>query len=162
MANLQPLAGARKPLVRTTSPRHTRLVAVVMLLAALIIIAYWLIWFGGGRALLASSQTASYFAFENAFPAADAWIVVTLLVGAIGLLRGRSWGLLSSLLAGGAGIYLGCMDVLFDLENHIYLVQPGTDIGAVITEIVINILTFSLSIFVISSVWRQRQWLLSK
>ena len=156
----QALAGTGTTLAYTTRPRGLVLVAVIMFLAALITVAYWVIWFGGGRALLASSQAASYFVFENAFPAADAWLVVTLLFGAIGILRRRSWGFLSALLAGGAGIYLGCMDVLFDLENNIYSFARGADPSAVVTEMVINFLTFVLSITILSYIWRHRTWLL--
>jgi hypothetical protein len=133
-----------------------------MLFAALVTIAYWVVWFGVDRNLLASSQAASYFAFENAFPAADGWLTLTLVIGALGLARSRSWGLLWGLLAGGAGVYLGCMDVLFDLENGIYLVPRGGDPSAVIIEATINILTFALSLVVITYIWRHRHWFLAQ
>ena len=133
-----------------------------MIFAALLTIAYWAVWFGGGRDLLASSHAASYFTFENAFPAADGWLALTLLLGALGLALNRSWGLLWGLLAGGAGIYLGCMDVLFDLENGIYLVPKGGDPSAVIIEASINVLTFTLGVVVITYLWRQRRWLLAQ
>ena len=133
----------------------------VMVFAALLTIAYWVVWFGGGRGLLASASTAPYYAFENAFPAADGWLALTLLLGALGLALNRPWGLLAGLLAGGAGVYLGCMDVLFDLENGIYLVPRGGDPTAVIIEASINILTFTLGVVVITYLWRQRRALLA-
>ncbi len=52
------------------------------------------------------------------------------------------------------------MDVLFDLENGIYLVPKGGDPTAVIIEIVINVLTFALSLIAITYFWRQRRVLL--
>lgn len=133
-----------------------------MIFAALLTIAYWAVWFGGGRDLLASSHAASYYAFENAFPAADGWLALTLLLGALGLALNRPWGLLWGLLAGGAGIYLGCMDVLFDVENGIYLIPKGGDPSAVIIEASINILTFTLGAVVITYLWRQRRKLLAR
>lgn len=142
------------------APRGLRLIAAIMLFAAALTIAYWVVWFGGGRDLLASSHADAYFRFENAFPAADAWLALTLIIGAVGLVRRRAWGLLAALLAGGAGIYLGCMDVLFDLENGIYLVPKGGDPSAVAIEVAINVLTFALGVVVITYVWRQRRWLL--
>jgi hypothetical protein len=154
------MTGASISVADIRAPRYFSLIASIMLGAAVITIAYWLLWFAGGRALLASSQASSYFIFENAFPAADAWLAATLALGAIGILLRRPWGLLSSLLAGGAGIYLGCMDVLFDLENSIYRIPRGADPSAIIIEIVINILTFVLSITILSYVWRHREWLL--
>lgn len=149
-------AEARPP----TSGGRIAIVAV-MIFAALLTIAYWVVWFGGGRDLLASSHAASYYTFENAFPAADGWLALTLLLGALGLALNRSWGLLWGLLAGGAGVYLGCMDVLFDLENGIYLVPKGGDPSAVIIEACINALTFALSAVVLTYLWRRRQSLLA-
>lgn len=132
-----------------------------MVFAALVTVAYWVIWFGGGRDLLASSHAASYYTFENAFPAADGWLALTLLLGALGLWLNRPWGLFWGLLAGGAGVYLGCMDVLFDLENGIYLVPKGGDPSAVIVEIIINVFTFTLGIIALTYFWRQRRVLLA-
>lgn len=145
---------------KLSAPRGLRVIAGVMLFAAGLTIAYWVVWFGVDRDLLASSHADAYFRFENAFPAADAWLALTLIAGAVGLLRRRAWGLLATLLAGGAGIYLGCMDVLFDLENGIYLVPKGGDPSAVAIEAAINVLTFALGVVVIAYVWRQRRWLL--
>ncbi len=146
--------------ILTPGPRGRIAIACVMFFAAAIIVAYWLIWFGVDRDILASSHADYYYRFENAFPAADAWLGITLLVGALGILRLRPWGLLATLLAGGAGIYLGCMDVLFDLENGIYQPPRGGDPSAVVIEATINVLTFGLGVVVISWVWRQRRWLL--
>lgn len=132
-----------------------------MVFAALVTVAYWVIWFGGGRDLLASSHANSYYTFENAFPAADGWLALTLLLAAAGLWLRRPWGLFWGLLAGGAGIYLGCMDVLFDLENGIYLVPKGGDPSAVVVEICINLFTFILGAVALTYFWRQRDTLLN-
>lgn len=141
-------------------PRGLRLIVGIMVFAAIITVAYWVIWFGIDRNILASSQAPAYFTFENAFPAADAWLAITLALGALGLARRRPWGLLSTLLAGGAGVYLGCMDVLFDLENGIYRISAGADPSPVIIEMTINILTFALSAVILTYVWRGRAWFL--
>lgn len=147
------------PIVRP--PRGLRFVLGAMVFAVLIDVAYWVTWYGVDRNILASSQAASYFMFENAFPAADAWLAITLAVGVWGLARRRPWGLFSALLAGGAGIYLGCMDVLFDLENGIYLVPRGGDPSAVLIEIAINVLTFGLGFGILVYIWRNRVWFLN-
>jgi hypothetical protein len=141
-------------------PRGLRWIIGLMIFAAVLTVAYWVIWFGVDRSILASSQAPAYFTFENAFPAADAWLAMTLGLGAVGLARRRLWGLFATLLAGGAGVYLGCMDVLFDLENGIYQIPRGADPSPVIIEITINALTFALSIGILTYVWRQRAWFL--
>jgi hypothetical protein len=141
-------------------PRGMRWIVGIMVFAAVITVAYWVIWFGIDRNILASSQAPAYFTYENAFPAADAWLTITLLIGALGLARRRPWGLLSTLLAGGAGVYLGCMDVLFDLENGIYQIPAGADPSPVLIEIIINVLTFALSVGILIYIWRNRAWFL--
>lgn len=147
-----------------TAPRGRGLIAGVMIFAALLILAYWIIWFLVDRNLLASLHTDAYYAFENAFPAADAWLGTLLLLATAGLLMRRPWGLLTGLMAGGAGIYLGCLDVLFDLENGVYRMSASGDAsgdasGAII-EIVINVLTFALGVVVTTYIWRHRRWFL--
>jgi hypothetical protein len=145
--------------VPAKKPQGLGLILGGMILAIVLICAYWLIWFGIDRNLLASSHASSYYIFENAFPLADGWLVLTLIVGVIGLWRRRAYGLLATLLAGGASVYLGCMDVLFDFENHIYTITRAADASGPIVEIVINLLTFALSIFIVAWVWRHRFWL---
>jgi hypothetical protein len=144
----------------TVGPRGLRWIVGIMAFAAVITVAYWVIWFGIDRTILASSQAPAYFTFENAFPVADAWLTITLILGALGLARLRPWGLLSTLLAGGAGVYLGCMDVLFDLENGIYHIAAGADPSPVLIEITINVLTFALSVGILTYIWRNRAWFL--
>jgi hypothetical protein len=145
--------------VTAAKPRGLGIILGGMILAIVLICAYWLIWYGIDRNLLASSHASSYYTFENAFPLADSWLVLTLVAGVIGIWRRRAFGLLATLLAGGAGVYLGCMDVLFDFENHIYTVTQAADASGPIIEIVINLLTFVLSIIIVAWVWRHRSWL---
>ena len=125
-----------------------RIIAGMLLFAAVVTVAYWVIWFSN-RDVLASAHTVQYFTFENAFPAADGWVVISALLASVGLLRARRWGIYWTIVAAGSGIYLGCMDVLFDLENGIYTLG-----GAAIVEIVINILTFALGIIGLVWAWR--------
>ncbi len=163
MSQQEQIASATAPATPGAAcPRGRKPIIGAMIFAAIITVAYWVIWYGIDRNILASSQSPSYFVFENAFPAADGWLALTLVLGAIGLARRRPWGLLATLLAGGAGIYLGCMDVLFDLENGIYLVPRGSDASPVVIEIIINVLTFLLGAVIISYVWRQRRWFLGE
>ena len=142
------------------SPAGLKLVLGGMVLAIILTAAYWVIWFFVDRGLLASSHTPAYYTFENAFPLADGWLALALALGVVGLARRRSWGLLFALLAGGAGIYLGCMDVLFDLENGIYALRPGGDASGPLIEIGINLLTFTLGVSITAWVWRHRRLVL--
>jgi hypothetical protein len=146
---------------QTATPRGARALGFVALGVALLSVSYWVIWYAGGRDLLASAHTPKYFAFENAFPAADGWLALCALISGIQLLRGRSSAIYWLFLTAGCGLYLGLMDVLFDLENGIYLVPKGGDPVAVGIEITINILTFTLVSVSLWWAWRNRSWVSS-
>ncbi len=135
-------------------PRGGAFILGVLIFGVVATAAYWVIWFGVNREWLASAHTDSYYAFENSFPAADAWMTLAGLGATIALLRRRASALLWSLAAGSISVYLGLLDVLFDLENGIY--RSG-DTGGVIVEIVINLLTLSMGAVVLVWAWSKRK-----
>ncbi|MEP7052350.1 MAG: hypothetical protein ABJB12_18430, partial [Pseudomonadota bacterium] len=135
-------------------PRGGGFILGVLIFGVVATTAYWVIWFGVNRDWLASAHTESYYAFENSFPVADAWMTLAGLAAISALLRRRASALLWSVAAGAISIYLGLMDVLFDLENGIY--RSG-DTSGVIVEIVINVLTLSMGLVVLSWAWRSRR-----
>jgi hypothetical protein len=111
---------------------------------------YWLVFFTSGD--VRSSAEECYLVFERAFPAADAWLALSCAVAAVGLRRGREWAALFGICAGSAAIYLGLMDVLYNLENGMYANLGGPMIG----EMVINVYCLSLGPFLIAYFWRMR------
>lgn len=121
---------------------------IVLWLACAITVAYWVIWYAGDRDWLASLHTPEYYAFENAFPAADAWLAVGYAAAAITLERrsGTFW----LIAAGSASLYLSSMDILFDLQHDVY--APGG--GAVAAEIAINVATLALGVWLLRAGWR--------
>jgi hypothetical protein len=135
-------------------PRGGRFILGVLIFGVVATIAYWVVWFGVDRELLASAHTESYYAFENSFPVADAWMTLVGLAATIALFRRRASSLLWSIAAGTTSIYLGCLDVLFDLENGIY---RSVDTGGVIVEVVINVLTLSMGVVVLVWAWQKRR-----
>jgi hypothetical protein len=138
-------------------PRGTALAVAFMLLSVVGIVAYWGVWFFGDRTLLANGTSPTYFAYENAFPLADTWMGLTSLLGAVTLVRRRPSAVLWILLACSAGIYLGLMDVLFNLENHIYAGERG---ASLMFELFINVLAFAMPVYGIVFAWRSRLSLL--
>ena len=135
-------------------PRGGRFILGVLIFGVVATIAYWVVWFGVDRELLASAHTESYYAFENSFPVADAWMTLVGLAATVALFRRRASSLLWSIAAGTTSIYLGCLDVLFDLENGIY---RSVDTGGVIVEVVINVLTLSMGVVVLVWAWQKRR-----
>jgi hypothetical protein len=125
-------------------------VSVLLVVIAAVIVAYWVGWYTD-RKLLASETTAAYYQFENAFPLADGWLTVCLLAAAVALRRRSATALLWLLMGAGAGGYLFCMDVLYDLEHGIWSKGAG---GAV--ELVINVATLAVTVGLTRWTWRRR------
>jgi hypothetical protein len=86
-------------------------------------------------------------------------MAIACLLGCIGLLGKKPWGVLFALLGGSAGIFLGLMDLLFDLEYGTFSRFPITN-ADVATELAIIVLLLTLGPIVIWYVWTRRQSLL--
>ena len=111
-------------------------------------LAYWIIYFTSGDVQVRHDEV--YLAFENAFPLADAWMAICALLGAIGLWQRRGWGFLFGLLAASSAIFLGLMDVLFNMQQGIYA-TGGIETAI---EIAINLLTLGLGPVIIIYLWK--------
>jgi hypothetical protein len=130
--------------------RARRQVAALLVAVAMVTIAYWVVWFTD-RSVLASETTSAYYDFENAFPLADGWWVLGLVGSAWALLTRRPLTFGALLVAGGAGLYLFCMDVLYDAEHRIWAKGGG---GAV--EGLINAATLAVNVGILRWAWRRR------
>jgi hypothetical protein len=142
-------------------PRGLGLTLGLVLVAFVAMVAYWMIWFFGPRAWLASDHTHAYYVFEDAFPAADGWLALACAASAWTLHRRRPSALFWLLAGGSAALYLGLMDVLFDLENGIYGAPTG-DAGAVATEILVNAYSLAVGAWALAFGWRHRRWFLAR
>jgi hypothetical protein len=135
--------------------RQRRAVAGLLLAAVVLIAGYWLGWLLH-RSLVASETGAAYTQFEDAFPLADAWLALCLVAAAYCLWTSRRAALFWLLAGGGAGLYLFAMDVLYDLQHGVW----GKGSNGVM-ELIINIVTLALSLFVLRWTWLRREALLS-
>ncbi|MGH7297985.1 MAG: hypothetical protein ACRELB_23805 [Polyangiaceae bacterium] len=143
------------------APRFLGLTLGLTLAAFVALVAYWSIWFFVNRAWLASADTPSYYVFENAFPAADGWLAIGCALGAWALHKRKASALFWLLAGGSASVYLGLMDVLFDLENRVYLAPRG-DWGSVATEIAINVYSLGVGAWALRFGWHHRRWFLDR
>ena len=139
----------------TLDVRSRRTMATVLVVAALLIAAYWIAWLAH-RSLVASETTAGYTQFEDAFPLADGWLALCLVAASYCLVTARRAALFWLLAGGGAGLYLFAMDVLYDLQHGVW----GKGANGVI-ELVINLVTIGLSVFVLHWTWTRKEALLS-
>jgi len=146
---------------RSDAPPFLRLTLGLVLAAFVALVAYWVVWFFVNRDWLASLDTPSYYVFENAFPAADGWLAIACGAGAWALWKRRSIALFWLLVGGSSSVYLGLMDVLFDLENRVYLAPRG-DAGAVVTEVAINVYSLGVGAWALWFGWKHRRWFVGR
>jgi hypothetical protein len=144
-----------------TEPRHYRFTLGLVLAAFVAMLAYWIVWFFVDRDALASMHDRGYYMFENAFPLADAWLALACAASAWTLWRRRPSALFWLLAGGSAAVYLGLMDVLFDLENGVYRAPTG-DWGAVATELAVNVYSLGVGAWALAFGWRNRAWFTSR
>ncbi len=137
-----------------SSPNGLGWIIALLCFAFTATLAYWIVFFTSGDVQVRADDV--YLAFEKAFPPADAWMSLCALLGAIGLWRGRSWGFLFALLAASSSIFLGLMDVTFNLNQGIYAIA-GTE---TLIEILINLATLLLGPVIIVYLWKNRQQLI--
>ncbi|MBL7183364.1 MAG: hypothetical protein ISS50_02825 [Anaerolineae bacterium] len=136
-------------------PTGLTVTAVLMLLTAVGTILFWVTFFAdleAQRGGYLASRCDAWFAWEMSFPLADAWMAVTAILGAVGLWRMRPAGLLFGQVSGSAMVFLGLMDVLFFLQNGLYL--PLT--GEVAVGLFIHIWTVAFGLFAIACIWTRR------
>ncbi|MCL6580822.1 MAG: hypothetical protein K6U08_04300 [Firmicutes bacterium] len=132
-------------------PLSAKVMAVLLSLTGLLTVLYWVLYFFAGAVQVEASEV--YVAFENAFPAADGWMALACFLSAAGLLGRRPWGLAFGLCAGSAMIFLGLMDVLFNIEQGLYAVRSLE----MSLEILINIWTLGFGAFTIWFLWTRRK-----
>jgi hypothetical protein len=131
-----------------------RAVTIMLVVAIVLDVAYWSIWFTQ-RDWLASEHTRAYYDFENAFPLADLWLGVVCALALVTLVRRQPIALLWLVAAGAAGLYLGCMDLLYDLEHDVFVSGGGGVVEAVIVAV-----TWVFAVTVLRFAWTHRGELL--
>ncbi|MGO9603719.1 MAG: hypothetical protein ACLQAT_10045 [Candidatus Binataceae bacterium] len=117
---------------------------VILWIIAIVTPLYWIIFFATGN--LTPSPSDFGYRFEIAFPAADLLMAAAAAIAAIGLARGARWGRAMALVTAGAALYLAGMDILFDLENGVYLL--GRSQTAV--EATINVSCVAFGIYLLA------------
>ena len=126
-------------------------VIVLLLVFSLGVIAYWVSFYTSGDVNL--NADADYLAFERAFTAADLMTAVLAIVSAIGLMLRRGWGVLFGLVCAGGILFLGFMDISYDLTHGIYLAVSGP----MVAEVLINLFCVVVAPIIIVTLWRNRR-----
>jgi len=97
----------------------SRLIASLEIVTGVGILLFWIAFFTVGMA--PENAGPAYFAYEYNFVVADMLVIILLIAAGILLMRGRRLGIVLSLAAAGALIYLGLVDMAYNLRNGVYL-----------------------------------------
>ncbi|MBV6493447.1 MAG: hypothetical protein LDLANPLL_01470 [Turneriella sp.] len=119
--------------------KEKRTLAVLQIILAIGFMGFWTLYFLEPSCTNATEQCLEnpsktcmnpllacerYRAFENSFPLGDlGYITPLLLIGAVGLLRNKKYGVVCSLMAASALIFLGLLDVSFNILQQRYSIS---------------------------------------
>ena len=95
------------------------IIAVFQILLGIGFIGFWIIFYFTEYKNPKMGEAA--FKHEKSFPLPDlGWITVCLFVAAFGLLMEEKFGVFFSALAGSGMMFLGLIDLAFDLQNEVF------------------------------------------
>jgi hypothetical protein len=139
--------------VRVKSRKIIPAIAVMELAVAFGIMAFWVAFFSTDMVNIEDSRLKEiYIAFESAFPLADFYLAIMLVIGGLGLLKKRFYGAVSSLMAAASLIFLGLLDVSFNMQQGIYFLG----VEEAVMNVFINSLCIGFGIYLVRSLWKSR------
>ncbi len=139
--------------IRVKTRKVMPVIAVMELAVAFGIIAFWVAFFSTDMVNIEDSRLKDvYLAFESAFPLADFYLAVMLIIGGIGLLKERFYGSVFSLMGGASLIFLGLLDISFNTQQGIYFLG----VEEAVMNVFINSLCIGFGTYLVRSVWKNR------
>lgn len=135
--------------VKLERPVGFSIMAALFSLTAIGVVLVWALFFTNGV-----GEASMYLTWKHSFSLAEAWMSLTAIAAAIGLLRVKVWGLLFGCLAGSTLVALGLVDVLFFTQNGLY--TPLT--VDVLIQVALHLWYLTFGPFVIAYLWGQRKW----
>jgi hypothetical protein len=93
-------------------------IPIFCILTAVGLVLFWIGFFTVG--LAPEKPPAGYFAYEHSFPPPDITLAIVLFIGAMMFLKGNAKGAVILAAAGGGLVFLGILDISFNLQNGMY------------------------------------------
>lgn len=123
----------------------TTVLAALLLFTATGIVTYWVLF---ALDVVEATGEDWYLRFQRAFPVPDMATAGAATAGGVGLLLGRPWGDAFALVAAGGLVFLGLIDISFNVENGLYRKLPGS--LEMWTEAVLNVWTLGLGAWLVA------------
>ncbi len=136
---------------RAAAPVGARVLGTLLVGASALTVLYWIEFFSSG--MVQASADPCYLGFERAFPGADGWAAAAALVAGVALWRGRPSAVVFGIAAGSAYVFLGFMDVLYNLEHGMYALRTAE----MANETLINVVCLTLGPAAMIFPWRWRR-----
>ena len=139
--------------IRVKTRKVIPVIAVMELAVAFGIIAFWVVFFSTDMVNIEDSRLKEvYLAFETAFPVADFYLAIMLIIGGVGLLKRKLYGTVFSFMGGASLIFLGLLDVSFNTQQGIY----SLGVEEAVMNVFINSLCIGFGTYLVRSVWKER------
>lgn len=123
--------------------RIGNILAILLGLTGLGTLIFWVVFaFEDPQESFLARVCPAWYPWERSFILADGWVIVASLVSAYGLLQRRPWGRHWAGMASSAMLFLALMDILFFLQNGLYLYRHPE----VLTEALIHFWLLGLGI----------------
>mgnify|MGYP001117857632 CR=1 FL=1 len=129
--------------------------AIIEIVIAIGILSFWIAFFSTDMVSIEDPKLKeTYLAFESAFPLPDGWLVISLIIGGTGLLKKKNYGYYFSLISGSSLIFLGLVDISFNVRQGIYVLGAGE----AILNISINLMCLISGIFILSIICNNKNF----
>jgi hypothetical protein len=139
--------------VRQRTKKVIPAIALMELAIAFGIFAFWAAFFFADVVNIEDPRLKEvYIAFESAFPAADFYLATLLIAGGIGLMKRRFYGVAFSFMGGASLIFLGLLDVSFNVQQGIY----SLGLEDAVMNVFINSICIGFGTYLVRSVWKSR------
>jgi hypothetical protein len=129
-----------------------RLVRVLLWFSAIGTLTYSAAYIGGLR--LSQGVPDCGRQLQIAQLPSSLWTATAAGLGALGIGRKRRWGLLMAIAAASAALYIGLLDITFDVRNNVYQ-MPWRDLAP---ELFANVVCTLLPLYVFVTILRAPAW----
>lgn len=124
------------------------LFVVLEVLVGVLTIIFWILFLFVPNSVQSSNERC-YMVFQKSFIAADLWMSIAFFLSAYYLYHHNPVGVLWGIVAGGTFVFLGLMDILYNIENGMYKhINTG-----MFFEILINLVSIIFGAYTIFYTW---------